>query len=183
MLQMVEDLLDVSAIESGRLVLSPKPTDLVALIDRNVALNTILAEGKQIRLSFQHDQSPPSVLLDPVKTEQVLNNLISNAVKFSHPGSQVAIGLDQQEDQVVISVRDEGQGIPADELDRLFKWFGRTSVRGTEGERSTGLGLAIARRIVEGHQGRMWVESQVGEGSTFYVALPIHPDQALARQE
>ena len=70
-----------------------------------------------------------------------------------------------------------------EEIDRLCKWFGRTSVRGTDGERSTGLGLAIARRIVEGHQGRIWVESQVGEGSTFYVSLPIQPDQALSRQE
>jgi signal transduction histidine kinase len=183
MLQMVEDLLDVSAIESGRLVLSPEPTDLVALIDRNLALNTILAESKQIRLSFLHDQALPLMLFDPVKIEQVLNNLISNAVKFSHLGSQVEIGLETQEDQVVISVRDEGQGIPAEEQDRLFKWFGRTSVRGTEGERSTGLGLAIARRIVEGHQGRIWVKSQVGVGSTFYVSLPILSDQALARQE
>jgi signal transduction histidine kinase len=173
MLQMVEDLLDVSAIESGRLVLSPQPTDLVALIDRNLALNSILAESKQIRLSLECDQEPPLMMLDPVKIEQVLNNLISNAVKFSHPGSQVEIGLEEHEDGVVISVRDEGQGIPAEELDRLFKWFGRTSVRGTEGERSTGLGLAIARRIVAGHQGRIWVESEVDQGSTFYVSLPI----------
>ncbi len=177
MLQMVEDLLDVSAIESGRLVLSLEPTDLVALIDRNLVLNSILADSKQIRLSFRHEESLPLMLLDPVKIEQVLNNLISNAVKFSHQGSQVEVGLERMADQVVVSVRDEGQGIPAKEIDRLFKWFGRTSVRGTEGERSTGLGLAIARRIVAGHRGRIWVESEVDKGSTFYVSLPIQFEQ------
>jgi signal transduction histidine kinase len=178
MLQMVEDLLDVSAIESGRLVLLPEPVDLVALVRRNLALNTVLAENKQIYLSFRHDQDLPLMMLDPVKIEQVLNNLISNAVKFSHPGSQVEVLLQRQADEAVILVRDEGQGIPAEELDRLFKWFGRTSVRGTGGERSTGLGLAIVRRIVAGHRGRIWVKSEVGKGSSFYVSLPIEPERA-----
>jgi signal transduction histidine kinase len=77
---------------------------------------------------------------------------------------------------VVIAVRDEGQGIPQEELNKLFEWFGRTSVRGTEGERSTGLGLAIARRIVNGHQGSIWVKSEVGAGSTFSFSLPIEPE-------
>jgi signal transduction histidine kinase len=182
MLQMVEDLLDISAIESGRLVLSPQPTDLLALIERNLSLNSVLAESKQIRLSFRHDGALPLLTLDPVKIEQVLNNLISNAIKYSHAGSLVEISLRRQVDQVVISVRDEGQGIPSEELDRLFTWFGRTSVRGTDGERSTGLGLAIARRIVAAHQGRIWVESEVDRGSTFFVSLPTQSDRDLVRQ-
>jgi signal transduction histidine kinase len=173
MLQMVEDLLDVSAIESGRLVLSVEPTDLVGLINRNLALNSVLAESKQIALSFKCAGEFPETMLDPVKVEQVLNNLISNAVKFSHPGSLVEIRLEQRADEMVVSVSDEGQGIPSEELDRLFTWFGRTSVRGTEGERSTGLGLAIARRIVRGHRGRIWVDSKVDKGSTFSFSLPI----------
>ena len=121
------------------------------------------------------------MMLDPVKIEQVLNNLISNAVKFSHPGSQVLIALEEKADRVVLSARDEGQGIPVEEFDRLFQWFGRTSVRGTEGERSTGLGLAIARRIVEGHQGRIWVDSEVSRGSTFHVSLPIQVQAGVDR--
>jgi signal transduction histidine kinase len=173
MLQMVEDLLDVSAIESGRLVLSPRPTDLVSLVERNLSFNSVLAETKGIRLTFRHSRDVPFINLDPVKIEQVLNNLVSNAIKYSHPGSSVELCLEQQADQIVISVEDHGQGIPPNELDRLFKWFGRTSVRGTEGERSTGLGLAIARRIVAGHQGRIWVESEVDRGSTFSFSLPI----------
>jgi signal transduction histidine kinase len=172
MLHMVEDLLDVSAIESGKLALSPKPTDLVALVERNLSFNSILAETKGIRLTFWHSRDLPLLNLDPVRIEQVLNNLVSNAIKYSHPGSSVELRLEQQADQIVISVEDHGQGIPPEELDRLFKWFGTTSVRGTEGERSTGLGLAITRRIVAGHQGEIWVESEVGRGSTFSFSLP-----------
>jgi signal transduction histidine kinase len=181
MLQMVEDLLDVSAIESGRLVLSPEATDLGALIARNLKLNSVLAGSKRIRLDFRCEGELPLMSLDPIKIEQVLSNLISNAVKFSHAGSRVEIYLARQEDQALISVRDEGQGIPSEELDRLFTWFGKTSVRGTGGERSSGLGLAIARKIVLGHQGTIWVESEVGKGSTFYVALPIESDRAADR--
>lgn len=114
-----------------------------------------------------------AITLDAVKVEQVLNNLVSNAIKYSRPGSSMDIGLERQANQMVVSVRDQGQGIPPEELDRLFTWFGRTSVRGTEGEKSTGLGLAIARRIVAGHQGRIWVESEVDKGSTFSFSPPI----------
>jgi signal transduction histidine kinase len=181
MLQMVEDLLDVSGIESGRLVLSPEPTDLVALIERNLKLNSVLAGSKEIHLYFRQDGHFPLMTLDPVKIEQVLSNLISNAVKFSHSGSPVEVLLERQADQALISVRDKGQGIPSEEIDRLFTWFGRTSVRGTEGEKSTGLGLAIARKIVLGHGGKIWVESKVDKGSTFYVSLPLETDRTVTR--
>jgi signal transduction histidine kinase len=181
MLHMVEDLLDVSAIESGRLNLNLQPTDLSALVEHNVMLNRVLAEKKQIHLSFQATGDLPTSLLDPAKIEQVLNNLISNAVKFSYPASSVAIRVCKDQDRALISVKDEGQGIPADEIDKLFKWFGKTSIKGTKGEGSAGLGLAIARRIVLGHQGTIWVESEAGKGSTFYVSLPIQPDWAFDR--
>jgi signal transduction histidine kinase len=173
MLSMVDELLDVTAIESGNLNLALEPTDLAALVAHNVALNSVLAEQKQMRLSFQPEVDLAPLMLDPAKIEQVLNNLISNAVKFSYPGGPVEVRLYQQGEEALISVQDEGQGIPRDELDQLFRWFGKTSVRGTQGESSSGLGLAIARRIVLGHQGRIWVESEAGRGSTFYVALPL----------
>jgi signal transduction histidine kinase len=179
MLHMVDDLLDVSAIESGRLNLTLESTDLFALVEHNVALNRVLAEKKQIHLGLHTDGDSPALHLDPAKIEQVLNNLISNAVKFSYPASSVEIRVFREKDRALISVRDEGQGIPADEVDNLFKWFGKTSVKGTEGEISSGLGLAIAHKIVLGHRGRIWVESEVGKGSTFCVSLPIDSNQAL----
>jgi signal transduction histidine kinase len=175
MLGMVDELLDVTAIESGNLNLELQPVDLAGLVAHNVALNGVLAEQKRMHLTFQQEADLDPLLLDPSKIEQVLNNLISNAVKFSYPGGPVEVRLYRQGDEAIIAVRDEGQGIPRDELDQLFQWFGKTSVRGTQGESSSGLGLAIARRIVVGHQGRIWVESKEGQGSTFYVALPLQP--------
>ena len=173
MLQMVDDLLDVSAIESGRLELHPEPTDLVALVRRNVSLNSLLAESKGIQLSFREEGALPPIIVDPVKMEQVLNNLISNAIKFSAPGSPVRVRVSHQGGEALIAVEDKGPGIPPVERDKLFRWFGRTSVRSTAGERSVGLGLAISHRIVSAHQGRIWLESEVGSGSTFYVSLPL----------
>lgn len=106
----------------------------------------------------------------------VLANLVSNAIKFSHPGSTVTIAARPDTDgSLRISVRDEGLGMPAEQTARLFQPFARVGVEATAGEKSTGLGLAIVRRIVEAHQGRVEVESAPGEGTTFTVLLPTAP--------
>lgn len=173
MLGLVDNLLDITALESGKLQLELQPVDLIPVIERNVALNRVLAAKKQADLHFYHQGDDMQAMADVLKLEQVLNNLISNAVKFSMPQHPVEVRLVEGEGQAIISVRDQGQGIPADELDRLFKPFGKTSVRSTAGEKSTGLGLTIVRKIVEAHQGKIWVESDVGKGSTFYFSLPL----------
>lgn len=178
MLRMVDDLLDVSAIESGRLSLDLEACDLVGLVTGNVEVTRVLAGAKEIALELEAPESGPPWLCDPGKVEQVLNNLVTNAIKFSERGTTVTVRLEFQEDDARISVEDEGQGIPEEELPKLFRPFGTTSVRGTEGEGSTGLGLAIARRIVEGHGGRMEVASEEGRGSTFHFSLPrMGPDR------
>jgi signal transduction histidine kinase/CheY-like chemotaxis protein len=181
MLQLVNDLLDVSRIESGQLQLDCQPTDLIALVERNVALNRVLAARKDIRLTFEHPPALPPVTLDAAKIEQVLNNLVGNAIKYTYPGTEVTVYLERRADEVLLAVRDRGPGIPEAEQGKLFRPFQTTSVRSTAGEKSTGLGLMIARRIVEGHRGRIWVESQVGVGTTFWVALPL--DEATVRDE
>jgi two-component system, OmpR family, sensor kinase len=173
MLRLVTDLLTISQFEAGRLQLDLRPTDLVNLIGKNIELNRLLAEQKQIHLSLSIDEELPPLLLDPSKIEQVLNNLIQNAIKFSFPNTYIEVRLARNERGVVISVKDEGQGIPAGEMDKLFKPFHKTSVRSTEDEPSTGLGLAIVKRIILGHQGEIWAESQEGAGSTFYISLPF----------
>ena len=176
MLALVEDLLDVSAIESGQLDLRIAPTDLVELVARNATLHRALAAPKHIEIAFTPPETRlPPVHLDPEKFEQVLYNLVSNAVKYSPPGSRVEISVGHGADGASVSVRDQGPGIPAAELPKLFKPFGRTSVRSTSGEKSTGLGLVIVRRIVEGHGGSVGVESEVGRGSVFRVVLPVPP--------
>ncbi|NLE44806.1 MAG: HAMP domain-containing histidine kinase [Chloroflexi bacterium] len=173
MLGLVNNLLDVAAIESGQLQISPQMTDLNALVAGNVSLNSMLAERKGITLTFRGQEDLPPIPADAPRIEQLLNNLISNAIKYSYPDTAVHVSITPGEDRAVIAVQDEGQGIPPQDRDRLFQFFGRTSVRSTGGERSTGLGLAIAQKIVQGHGGEIWVESEVGKGSTFYVALPL----------
>jgi signal transduction histidine kinase len=173
MLGLVEDLLDVSTIEAGRLELNREPTDLVALVEQTVMLNRTLASPKQIVITFHPPAVPLAPLsVDPGKCQQVLNNLISNAVKFSPPGRLVDVTMDVSDDQVMIGVRDEGPGIAHDQLEKLFQPFSKTGARPTGGERSTGLGLVIVQRIVQGHGGEVRVESVVGAGSRFVVALP-----------
>jgi signal transduction histidine kinase len=175
LLGLVNELLDISKIEAGKLELDLKPTDLVSLIHHNVVLHRPLAENKQIRLEFRCDHAFPEIMLDQSKIRQVMDNLISNAIKFSHPGSAIEIRATETGKLAVVSVRDEGQGIPPADLGHLFMPFEKTSVRSTAGEKSTGLGLAIVRKMVEGHRGKVWVESEVGQGSIFYFSLPVSP--------
>jgi signal transduction histidine kinase len=174
LLRLVDNLLDVSQIEAGKLDLHRQPLDLRALVEQNLALNRVLAAKKNMYLTFDALESTPLPLdADGPKLEQVLNNLIGNALKFSAPGTTVEVRLAREDDRAVVSVRDQGPGIPAEEVGKLFRFFQKTSVRSTGGERSSGLGLAIARKIVEGHGGTIWVETEPGRGSTFSFSLPL----------
>jgi signal transduction histidine kinase len=180
MLKLINDLLDVAKIEAGRLDLELATGNLCGLIEENLTMNQMLAEKKSIRLDFAAECGLPLFRFDRGKVEQVLNNLISNALKFSAPGTAVTVQASHVNDSVVVSVRDHGQGIPAEELDKLFKPFGKTTVCSTAGEKSTGLGLAICRKIVEGHGGRIWAESELGKGSNFSFSLPAANDEPQA---
>ena len=175
MLRLVEDLLNVAAIESGQLNLDFTGTDIVALVRANAARNQMLARAKQTRVEVGSSVDDLEVMLDRSKIEQVLNNLVTNAVKFSPAGSVVDVNVSIADGQAKVAVTDRGSGIPESERGKLFQPFQRTSVKSTGGETSTGLGLLIARRIVEGHGGRIWVESEVGRGSTFAFTLPVVP--------
>ncbi len=177
MARLIDDLLTVSKIEAGHLDLDVQDIDLVELAAHSVALNHILAEKKHIALHL--DAAVPHVpcRADGPKLEQVINNLLTNAIKFSQEGTEVHVRVAPHDGEVVLAVEDHGPGIPSEDLDKLFQPFEKTSVKTTAGERSTGLGLSISRRIVEGHHGRLWVESRVGRGSTFYVALPVEKEE------
>jgi signal transduction histidine kinase len=173
MRSLIEELLDVSVIDSGKLSIHLEPVNLMHLIRNNVALNRVIAGRKQITVEYHCANDLPVIQLDRKKIEQVLNNLISNAIKYSFPQSKVEIYSKCENNNLIISVSDEGQGIPPAEMDKLFKPFSRTSAKATSGESSTGLGLVIVRKIVEAHNGRVWAESQVKKGSTFYISLPF----------
>jgi len=168
----VGNYLDIAIIESGKFRLELKPTDLVELSKNCVELNQILAANKQIKLNFTYE-SLPELNVDDVRIEQVLNNLIHNAIKFSPPLTEISIHLYRSGDEAIIQVRDEGIGIPKEIIQILFEPFEGKRTQSPDEERGSGLGLAIARKVVHEHGGKIWVESVIGEGSAFYLALPI----------
>ncbi len=174
MVQIIEDMLDISAIESGSISLEKKDEDIGKLIERTVSLNRPTATKKDISIITSLPDLPINKEVDAHKFQQVLDNLISNSIKYSQLGSEITVGIEVQNESsaITIFVKDEGQGIPKDELEDLFVPFAKISSKPTAGEKSTGLGLAIAKKIVEAHDGEIEVESEVGEGTTFFVNIP-----------
>lgn len=172
MLSLIEELLDVSKIESGKLELNTHAFDLAELIQKNTELNRGLADKKGIQLNLHCSDEHIMIQADQHKIEQVFNNLLSNAIKFSYPNHKIDLKMQRQKNRVRVSVRDYGKGISKDQKETIFQPFNQVSEMGTEGEKGTGLGLAIAKRIIEGHHGHIWVESEPGKGSVFNFTLP-----------
>lgn len=177
-LYLINDLLDITAIESGKLVLEPQLVDIAQFLTRISHLNQLIGERKGIQLVVRINPALSRASLDPRRIQQVLDNLLSNAFKYSHPGTMVTLHVETDGQDLLIAVTDQGQGIPSTELDLLFKPFQLTSTRATGQELSTGLGLSICKRIVELHHGTIGVESTVGRGTTFTIRLPESLKQA-----
>ncbi len=177
MLHLLNDLLDIAKIESGKLDLELHETEIIPFIEANIVVNRVLATKKQIQLVYQHYEKLPVVMIDRPKIEQVLNNLLSNAIKYSPQQSTVHVSAFQSGDYIMVSVKDQGPGIPENEISTLFDAFRTTSVKSTAGEKSTGLGLTIVQKIIIGHQGKIWVDSHVGKGTTFFFTLPIFEEE------
>lgn len=173
MLNLVNDLLDVAAIEAGALKIEREVRDLAEVIESAVHLARIQASRKKIGVQLAAPPSLPAVAIDAPRLRQVADNLLSNAVKYSPPGSTIMVELTVGEGRCGFRVKDQGPGIPAAERDRLFKDFGRLSVRPTGGEKSTGLGLAISRKIIEAHGGTIGAENLPEGGCEFRVDLPV----------
>jgi signal transduction histidine kinase len=172
MLAMINDLLDISRIESGNMQLSRKNGSLSKLIIERIRMIQLQADKKHI--TVYKELSPiPEVAFDEQRLGQAIDNLITNAIKFAPIGSNVYLSLQQDGEIVKFSVTDEGPGIPREEQHLLFSEFHRLSIRPTGGETSTGLGLAIAKKIIEAHNGLIEFETQEGMGSTFSLILPV----------
>jgi signal transduction histidine kinase len=172
-LKLLDELLDVSQIESGILTLKKEKNDFINFIEKILQVNIIIAHQKEITIGFISNIKQLEIDFDHLKMEQVLNNLISNAIKFSYSQTEITIRLTKQSDNILIEVEDQGQGVPKEEVNLLFKPLSKLSVRSTANEKSTGLGLSIAKSIVEGHGGEIGVKTDVGKGSIFYFTLPL----------
>jgi PAS domain S-box-containing protein len=173
MLELLNNLLDISKIESGKLELEISKDNYPDFVRKNIEFNRFFATEKGISIEPMLSDNISQVNFDKSKIEQVLNNLISNAIKYSHADTTIRIEVLKQGNFVVTKVVDQGQGIPENELPQVFKPFQKASTKPTAGEKSTGLGLAIVKKIVEGHRGEIGVESEVGKGSTFFFRLPL----------
>jgi signal transduction histidine kinase len=174
MLILVDNLLDISVIESGKFDLNKIPGNLSVILQERADLMAINAKNKNITLTTALDEVT-DLPIDVDRMRQVVDNLLSNAVKFSRSGTTVHLACGQKDDGLVFSVADEGPGIPRKDMDKLFGVFQKLDNQPTAGERSTGLGLSIVKRIVDAHGGDILVKSEVGKGSTFTVTIPIEP--------
>ncbi len=168
--RMIGDLLDTSQIEAGRLELRITECDLRTVTRDAFDLFNLASNDHQLILKVP--DTPALISCDPLRIQQVLNNLISNAIKYSPPETKIELILECCEDEVRFRVSDEGAGIPQEELPYIFEPFRRTAASKDEVP-GVGLGLWVAQRIVRRHGGRIHVESQVGKGSTFWVHLPV----------
>jgi signal transduction histidine kinase/CheY-like chemotaxis protein len=191
LLNVINDVLDFAKIESGKLELEYRPVDLLMSVQNVVGILSAMAHRKNIDLSFRIDDSVRGQwITDPTRLRQILLNLVNNAIKFTEKGS-VLIGLKVDESsnstaQVQFSVNDTGIGISPDQLARLFQPFSQADSSMTRRFGGTGLGLAICQRLVDSMGGKIWVESAQGQGSSFFVRLPMQReiskvgDQAIA---
>lgn len=173
MLHLVNDLLDVSQIESGKFDLRLDQSDLSELVKKKAVLLRIMAAKKKIALDI-HAESVLVCRMDKERIAQVIDNLISNAIKFSPEKTTVRIETAADGAMAKVTVQDEGPGINESERHKLFGEFQKLSARPTGGEKSSGLGLAIAKKIVEAHKGEIGVENTNGKGSSFYFTLPLN---------
>jgi signal transduction histidine kinase len=175
LLAITNDLLDVTRIEAGRIELTLRPADLGALVRRVVAEYDLQRQAKGQQLDLHVGAELPAALCDETRASQVVGNLVSNAIKYTGEGGQIAVRVDRAEDEgfLQVSVADTGMGISAEDQAKLFSRFFRTEGARTSGTGGTGLGLYVTRSLVELHGGRIWLESEVGRGSRFYVTFAV----------
>jgi signal transduction histidine kinase len=168
--RLIQDLLDVASIEAGRLSIVREPERPRSLVLAALQMFEVEAAERSIELEANVAASLPAVSADEGRIVQLLGNVMRNALKFSPDGSTITVGAQAGDSEVVFSVTDRGPGIPPENRARVFERYWR-SADGAR-HRGAGLGLSIARGIAEAHGGRMWLESEIGGGTTFYFSLP-----------
>lgn len=171
LIRLVNDVLDIERMKSGKVTLQKVKCNCQDLLIQAAEAMQAMAEQAQITLVTE----PPNAefLADPDCILQTLTNLLSNAIKFSEPGSMIWLRAQLYSDRIQIQVQDQGRGIPVDKLQTIFERFQQVDASDSRKKGGTGLGLAICRKIIEQHDGKIWAESVLGQGSTFHITLPL----------
>jgi signal transduction histidine kinase len=179
----ISELLEYNRVEAGRLVLNPQWNDMSLLVAGASTRLSLQAEQNGLTLINEANSNLPDCIFDSERIGQVLNNLIENAIKATPPGGTITLRSELYEDEMWIRVCDTGVGIPADEQAKIFQRFYRAHNRASSKGNHLGLGLAICQQIIASHNGRLWVESEEGHGSTFTFALPLTTREAAVNEQ
>ncbi len=181
---LINDILDMEKIEAGKLTYAFALFDLVPFLAEVIETNRAYAEQARVSFVFTRPSDPIVLFADRCRLEQVVTNVLSNAVKYSPDGAQVEVSACVEESKVRIAVRDHGEGIPEDFHDKIFGKFAQADSSDTRTRGGTGLGLAISREIIKAHSGQIEFETAAGEGTTFFITLDIAPeDQSFNRAQ
>jgi signal transduction histidine kinase len=172
LLALIDDILDLSKVEAGQVELELAPFSLEEALQRGVVMVRERALRDGVRIALSADPELDAVEGDARRIRQVIFNLLSNAVKFTPAGGTVDVSAAQVNGEVIVSVADTGPGLAPDDHERIFEEFQQTETGVAQGE-GTGLGLALSKQLVELHGGRIWVDSELGRGSTFAFTLPV----------
>jgi len=180
--RLTEDLLKLSQMDAEKLELEVRPVSVAQLVEACFETAQRRANEKELQLSLNLPSQLPDVAADGRRIQEVLQNLLDNAIQYTLPGGKIVLSAEARNDEVVFTVTDTGIGIPQADQPRIFERFYRVDVARSREAGGTGLGLSIARHLVEAHGGRIWVESELGAGSKFHFSLPIFEvERAAAR--
>jgi signal transduction histidine kinase len=171
--RLLDDILDLERMDSGQLAMATQPCSARGLATQAANAMRPMAEQAAVRLQVAGPDA--TVLADPGRVVQAITNLLGNAIKFSPPDATVWVAAESRRREVLVRVKDQGRGIPPDKLETIFGRFEQVDSSDARDQGGSGLGLAICRSIIEQHGGRIWVESTLGEGSTFSFTLPLLP--------
>ena len=179
--ELIGNLLDMARVEAGTLRVEPEPTRLRPIVEEVVRTFSVMTS--QHHFQTEMPKRLPRIMADPRRVRQVLRNLLENAVKYSPAGGPIIVTVEAHPDEVQIRVTDRGIGIQPDHLERIFDRFYQVDNASTRKVGGSGLGLSICKAIIEAHKGRIWVESEVGIGSSFYFTLPLADNCGFPEEE
>jgi signal transduction histidine kinase len=171
--RIIEDFLDFQALEDGEMKSVMNPTSLNEISELVLDNNNQYARSKNIEVTLELSPDLPQINADPTRIQQVVENLVSNAIKFSDEGSKVVVRTRAEQNELILEVCDTGPGLTDDDMQKLFKKYARLSSEPTGGEKSSGLGLAICKKIISMHRGTINARNNQDEGATFWFTLPL----------